>query len=161
MEFPSVCLIEIRFIGVRGGFRLESLEESPAGFALQPREPLFEAQAPLAMDARRNRAEPRPVTQIEQRFPREFRGAMRFASAVFVIDGQLLVGFKALARNSEHALPKDAGKIIISVSLRQARERTPRGAVGFLRQVARDGLRVELSRADGVAAALADARDSE
>ena len=80
---------------------------------------------------------------------------------MFIVDGQLFVGFETFARISEDAFPELAGEREVAFALGEARERAARGTIGFGWQFGGERLRIVLSGASGFAAAFADARNAE
>ena len=101
------------------------------------------------------------AAELMEGLANESGGATRIASAVLVINGQLFVGFEALAGIAEHFFPHLPGNIVVAIAFRKARQRTPGKPTGFGRQFAGDRTLVKPACEDAFPAPLANARDAE
>jgi hypothetical protein len=84
-----------------------------------------------AMEGRGERSVAAGALELAEGFAHERGGAWRVAGFVFVVDGELLIGFEAFARISEDAFPQVAGQREVAFALREAGQGAARGAIRF------------------------------
>src|SRR5580698_2373670 len=117
----------------------------------------------FVLSVHRGAQQPRAVrpAQLRKRPFHQRRRLTQLTSHTLVVDRELLVGLKPFARISNHAFPKFPRSLHVSRAPRHSRQRTPRKAVCFRRQLSFDRLRIVLPRAYRLAAPLANSRHSK
>jgi len=125
---------------------VKCVEQRPAGFAFEAREPKLKSRLGPAIRGCRDRPRLVRATEVGERFTHDRERPSRLAGFVLIVDCQLLVRFVALARVSQRAFPKLARAREVPVAPCQPRECRASSTIGFHRQDGGNRLFVQFAR---------------